>query len=380
MEKTKQNGILHRLRREIMCGALSCVLALGAVLTMPGMGMTARADKEYEVNGFKYKGRISEGSCNTTGCDENKLGEVVYIPAQVNIEGHACNVLHITSRAFVNCKKIKKITIGEGIFGISSYAFSNSSITEIEIPASIGSISEYVFSGCNITKIRFNGTMPPSLGFNKNWLGNAANNNITIELPDNADKTAWESALGKLTSNGSINIKYYTPSSSSYSSTTSSPNQEKNSDGEVEFIEEEPVNRIPAHVCQYEWEVVREVSADQDGLEQYLCKLCGNVQSTLTIPASQYQVQELYTKVTGAAEGETVTYDTGMVHTVCDKLFTKLQERKDITLVLTYQYKGESYRTTFPAGADYTELMQDTDQFYGMLGLNGRCGIVTEKN
>ena len=122
------------------------------------------------------------------------------------------------------------------------------------------------------------------------------------------------------------------------------------------------------------------MGADQDGLEQYLCKLCGNVQSTLTIPASQYQVQELYTKVTGAGEGETVTYDTGMVHTICDKLFTKLQERKDITLVLTYQYKGENYRTTFPAGVDYTELMQDADQFYGMLGLNGRCGIVTEKN
>ena len=381
MGKTKQNGILHRLRKNIMCGVLSCVLVLGAVLTMPGMGMTARADKEYEVNGFKYKGRISEGSCNTTGCDENKLGEVVYIPAQVNIEGHACNVLHITSRAFVNCKKIKKITIGEGIFGISSYAFSNSSITEIEIPASIGSISSNVFDGCNITKIRFNGTMPPSLGFNKNWLGNAANNNIIIELPEGADRDAWNQALSSLIQNNSIVIKTYNPNSSSSSSTTSSsPNQEKNSDGEVEFIEEEPVNRIPAHVCQHEWEVVREVSADQDGLEQYLCKLCGNVQSTLTIPASQYQVQELYTKVTGAGEGETVTYDTGMVHTVCDKLFTKLQQRKDVTLVITYQYKGESYRTTFPAGADYTELLQDADQFYGMLGLNGRCGIVTEKN
>ena len=368
MGKTKQNGILHRLRKNSMCGVLSCVLVLGAVLTMPGMGMTARADKEYEVNGFKYKGRISEGSCNTTGCDENKLGEVVYIPAQVNIEGHACNVLHITSRAFVNCKKIKKITIGEGIFGISSYAFSNSSITEIEIPASIGSISSNVFDGCNITKIRFKGTTPPRLY--GDWLYGVSNS-ITIEIPNNADRKAWDLAL-KNNSNIAV-INTYTPASSSSSS--SSPNQEKNSGGE--FIEEEPVNRIPEHVCQYEWEVVREVGADQDGLEQYLCKLCGNVQSTLTIPASHYQVQELYTKVTGAAVGETVTYDLGSVHTICDKLFTKLQERKDITLVITYQYKGENYCTTFPAGADYTELLQDADQFYGMLGLNGRCGITT---
>ena len=381
MGKTKQNGILHRLRRGIMCGALSCALAFGMMLTMPGMGMTAKADNEYKVNGFKYKGSIGEGLCNVTGCDENNLGEVVYIPAQVNIEGHACNVIHITSRAFANCKKIKKITIGEGISGISSDAFRYSSVTEIEIPASIKSISSNVFDGCNITKIRFNGTMPPSLGFNKDWLGNAADKNIIIELPEGSDKDAWNQALSSLIQNNSIVIKTYNPNSSNSSSTTTSPNQEKNnSNGEAEFIKEEPVNRIPEHVCQYEWEVVREVSADQDGLEQYLCKLCGNVQSTLTIPASQYQVQELYTKVTGAGEGETVTYDTGMVHTVCDKLFTKLQQRKDITLVITYQYKGENYRTTFPAGADYTELLQDADQFYGMLGLNGRCGIVTEKN
>lgn len=194
-----------------------------------------------------------------------------------------------------------------------------------------------------------------------------------IEIPEGADRSAWEKAIDPYGTGYSFKIQTYNPvSSSSYS-----PNQEKNNNDEVEFIEEEPVNRIPEHVCQYEWEVVREVGADQDGLEQYLCKLCGSVQSTLTIPASHYQVQELYTKVTGAAEGKTVTYDLGSVHTICDKLFIKLQERKDITLVITYKYKGENYRTTFPAGADYTELMQDEDQFYGMLGLNGRCEITT---
>ena len=66
--------------------------------------------------------------------------------------------------------------------------------------------------------------------------------------------------------------------------------------------------KIPEHVCQYEWETVREAGAGQDGLERYLCKLCGDVQATLVISAAQYQVQELYTKVTGAAAGETVTY------------------------------------------------------------------------
>ena len=380
MERTKENGKWNKLRRTIMCGILSCVLALGAVLTMPGMGMTAKAaDGSENVGGIIYYFRENLGEAYVYGFDKSTIGPEIHIPAKIKrpSDNREFSVTTIVGKS-LQFARASKITLEEGIQQIGGSAFSDNNITEIEIPASVYWIRSKAFDYCkNLTKVRFKGTTPPTT-FDSDWLGSAASNNITIELPNNADKTAWESALGKLTSNGSIKIEYYTPSSSSSSS--SSPNQENNSNGEVEFIEEEPINRIPEHVCQYEWEVVREVSADQDGLEQYLCKLCGNVQSTLTVPASHYQVQELYTKVTGAGEGETVTYDLGMVHTVCDKLFTKLQQRKDITLVITYQYKGESYRTTFPAGADYTELIQDTDQFYGMLGLNGRCGIVTEKN
>ena len=373
MGKTKQNGVLKRLRKNIMCGILSCVLVLGAVLLMPGI--TARADDFYSNEGVKYSINVSNKTASVSSCNPYEIKSEVHIPAIIKYNKDEIKVIGINACVFMGRTKINKITLEEGIQCIEQYAFCGTSITEIEIPASINWMSEGIFGGCNsLTRVRFKGTTPPSM-FDSNWLGSAANNNITIELPDNADMTAWNKVLGS-----NVTIKTYTPASSSSSSTTSSPNQEKNSDGEIEVIEEEPINRIPEHVCQYEWEVVREVGANQDGLEQYLCKLCGNVQSTLTIPASHYQVQELYTKVTGAAEGETVTYDLGMVHTVCDKLFTKLQERKDITLVLTYQYKGESYRTTFPAGEDYTELMQDTDQFYGMLGLNGRCEIVTEKN
>ena len=376
MEKTKQNGVLKRLRKNIMCGVLSCVLALGAVLIMPGM--TAKADNiDFNDGNIKYSLNSDDRTAIVEGPKDKRIGPDVRIPAIIEHAGTKYHVTEINRDAFNGCLNIKKIIIEEGIKCIGCYAFVLSGITEIEIPASVNEIEENIFCHCNIKKICFKGTTPPRY-IDSKWLENVNNNNITIEIPDDANRTEWENAL-HLSSN--ITLKGGKSDSSSSSSTTSSsPSHENNSDGEIEVIEEEPVNRIPAHVCQYEWEVVREVSADQDGLEQYLCKLCGNVQSTLTVPASHYQVQELYTKVTGAGEGETVTYDLGSVHTICDKLFTKLQERKDITLVITYQYKGESYRTTFPAGADYTELMQDTDQFYGMLGLNGRCGIVTEKN
>ena len=374
MGKTKQNGILHRLRRGIMCGALSCALALGMMLTMPGM--TARAAEEEVVENIKYNNfNDSNDTCSVASYqDSDKIGEEVHIVSKVYHNNKQYNVTIMEDSAFYGCN-IKKITIDEGLEKIGSRVFFLTDIREFELPASIKNVSYGAFDGCLPQRIRFLGKTPPN--FDPGWLNGVNSTSITIEIPQEADKKEWESALSSSGNNDLIkSIQIYgQTSSSSSSSTTSSPNQEKNSDGE--FIEEEPVNRIPEHVCQYEWEVVREVGADQDGLEQYLCKLCGSVQSTLTIPASHYQVQELYTKVTGAAEGETVTYDLGSVHTICDKLFIKLQERKNITLVITYKYKGENYRTTFPAGADYTELMQDEDQFYGMLGLNGRCGITT---
>ena len=372
MGKTKQNGILHRLRRGIMCGALSCALALGMMLTMPGMGMTARAaDDTFEVDGIIYN-CFTTGKVQVNGIVDNKIGPEVHIPATIKSPNsqEEYKVVEINIKA-LSCTKIKKITLEEGIETIEIWAFDGTSITEIQIPASVKSIGAKIFgSSNNIKKVCFKGVEPPEF-VSDDWLGSNTNN-ITIEIPKGANEKLWKNGINP-NDKYTFDIQTYDPTASS----SSSPNQEKSSDGEVEFIEEEPVNRIPKHVCQYEWEVVREVGADQDGLEQYLCKLCGNVQSTLTIPASHYQVQELYTKVTGAAEGETVTYDLGSVHTICDKLFTKLQERKDITLVITYKYKGENYRTTFPAGADYTELLQDADQFYGMLGLNGRCGITT---
>ena len=383
MGKTKQNGILHRLRKNIMCGVLSCVLVLGAVLTMPGMGMTAKADDDtFIVGGITYR-RVGITNKCMVSLNFSYQGTEVNIPTSVINNGITYTVEYVNYNAFNGCKNINKITLGNTIKVILNQAFEETNIEEIEIPESVIAIGYCVFNGCsNLKKICFKGKQPPSIDLN--WLGDVSN--IIIELPDDADISEWKRKLN-LDNYPNVKIKgdnedsSSNPSTSGSSSTTSSsPNQEKSNNGEIEVIEEEPVNRIPEHVCQYEWEVVREVGADQEGLEQYLCKLCGNVQSTLTTPASQYQVQELYTKVTGAGEGENVTYDTGLVHTVCDKLFTKLQQRKDVTLVITYQYKGENYRTTFPAGEDYTELMQDTDQFYGMLGLNGRCGIVTEKN
>ena len=380
MEKAMQSGRLNRLRKKIACGVLGCLLAVGAML-MPETGMTAQAAyTNYEKNGITYE-ILSDNTCVVRRYDSSKAGTEVHIPAEIDYKGNKYPVVGLYSGVFWS-GLLEKITLEEGLLIIKDGAFEGSELKEIEIPASVNWIEQEVFWNCkNLTKISFRRTKPPVINAG---IFDGCNNLKTIQIPVGANKDEWEAALqGKGLDINQITIQFYTPTfpgsdSASTSTSTSTPAEQGGGEVSLEAAEEEPVNRIPEHVCQYEWETVREAGAGQDGLEQYLCKLCGSVQSTLTIPASQYQVQELYTKVTGAAEGETVTYDMGQIHTVCDKLFTKLQERGDITLILTYRYKGADHRTTFPAGADYTELMADEEQFYGMLGLNGRCGIVTE--
>lgn len=370
MKKRVWSETSDRLRKKIMWGVLGCLSAMGVMLLMPGTELKVQATQpsmefNVEIEGITYIAHPVPASsyCEVFACDPDKTGPEVHIPAAIEHEGVRYQVRRIKPAALAK-SSLKKITLEEGLEAIETQVFCNTQITEIEFPASVRDIGREALQNCTrLKRIRFRGGTPGML-----WPGalkNIKNSEvITIQIPQGADEEEWKTAL---IAAGLPADRFKIDDASSGSSSAPSPSSPAESGGS-----------IPEHVCQYEWETVREAGAGQDGLEQYLCKLCGSVQSTLTIPASQYQVQELYTKVTAAAEGETVTYDMGQIHTVCDKLFTKLQERSDVTLILTYRYKGADHRTTFPAGADYTELIEDEEQFYGMLGLNGRCGIVTE--
>ena len=86
MGKTKQNGILHRLRRGIMCGALSCVLVFGAVLIMPGMEMTARAADYFEDKGIRYLCDNNSLTAKVAYAVDKDRSEV-YIPATIEYKG-----------------------------------------------------------------------------------------------------------------------------------------------------------------------------------------------------------------------------------------------------------------------------------------------------
>ena len=132
------------------------------------------------------------------------------------------------------------------------------------------------------------------------------------------------------------------------------------------------------HICSYSWKTLSEGSAYSNLYEIQSCDICGDIKMTNFKYADDFVRDRLQTQIKEARKDWVVVNDLGFHHTLHDEVFVWLKERNDVTLVVTYDYEGTYYQTTFPAGADYSEFLQDDVKFYGMPGLNGRCGIVSE--
>ena len=95
--------------------------------------------------------------------------------------------------------------------------------------------------------------------------------------------------------------------------------------------------------------------------------------------AQESDAEELYGYIKDAAENGLVTYDAKTNTAISDYIIQKMAERRDVTTVISFEYKGEKYQITFSPEADYDALLNDEEQFYGYLGLSGYKGITVEK-
>ena len=133
------------------------------------------------------------------------------------------------------------------------------------------------------------------------------------------------------------------------------------------------------HLCNMEWVTTKEPSVGEDGEECYRCSSCGRTEQKMPIPGAVAYVKDLYGFIKDAAENGLVTYDAKTNTAISDYILQKMAERRDVTTVISFEYKGEKYRITFSPEADYDALLNDEEQFYGYLGLSGYEGITVEK-
>ena len=133
------------------------------------------------------------------------------------------------------------------------------------------------------------------------------------------------------------------------------------------------------HLCNMEWVTTKEPSVGEDGEECYRCSSCGRTEQKMPIPGAVAYVKDLYGFIKDAAENGLVTYDAKTNTAISDYILQKMAERRDVTTVISFEYKGEKYQITFSPEADYDALLNDEEQFYGYLGLSGYKGIMVEK-
>ena len=111
-----------------------------------------------------------------------------------------------------------------------------------------------------------------------------------------------------------------------------------------------------------------------------MCTGCGAVQEQRSIPASMASVKNLFGFVNNVPENGTVTTDFGRLHTISDYLLKKMAERSDAAVTIQFEYKNQKLQITFPAGTDYTPVLDDTDTMYGFYGVAAKLGLtVTER-
>ncbi len=94
--------------------------------------------------------------------------------------------------AFVYCRNLANVTLGEGVQSIGSYAFDGcTALTSIEIPASVTFIANEAFDGCSgLKEIHFKGDAPDYIdasAFGASW----SSTKVTATVFYPADNATW---------------------------------------------------------------------------------------------------------------------------------------------------------------------------------------------
>ncbi len=140
----------------------------------------------------------------------------------------------------------------------------------------------------------------------------------------------------------------------------------------------ESSSNVSSHTHSFNWVTVTEPSVGVDGLEEYRCS-CGLVEQSQVIPGSQFYVKNMFGNIKDASANGTVEYDAGSWHTISDYVLKKMAERPDVAVTVRFTYKGKNYQIIFPAGTDYTAVLNDEDIMYGYFGVAEKLGLtVTE--
>ena len=129
----------------------------------------------------------------------------------------------------------------------------------------------------------------------------------------------------------------------------------------------------PGHNHNWEWGTITEPTEYSDGMEGYICTICGATKDTVTIPSTGVFMENKYNQVKNAKAGETVVLEMGPWHSLSKGFMEEIAKRRDVTFVIHFIYEGKKYEVVIPAGRPL--VLDPSIDWYGPLKQNEMFGM-----
>ena len=136
---------------------------------------------------------------------------------------------------------------------------------------------------------------------------------------------------------------------------------------------EESSGHHSSHTHSYSWQTITSPTAYSDGVEAYICSICGDIAARNPLPAVGVFEAETANSIRNAPKNGTVNIETATWNSFGRGVRDALKERPDVTLKISFLsegHKGVPLNLTIPAGTDIDSLYDDN-------GYMGLCRVGT---
>jgi len=298
------------------------------------------------------------------------------------------SVKSIGESAFRDCTSLSSITIPNVPDGvcIKKSAFENcTSLSKITIQGTITTIEENAFDGCNPETLIFeDGVNSTTI---KTILGNtgmSTSNLKDVVVPDSL--LAEVNTMGEL----DLGVRLSLISKTAYDARNKGADPESDDDDDDDddsddgekketVVQTSVDKKLEDHTHNYTRFIVRDVMNNQYGLEVLRCSCC-EAKEIYLIPSSAYIVKDICPAIIKAPANGIASCDSGENWRISDYIIKRLDERKDVTVLINFEYNGEKCLMTIPARRDYTKLLKDENYFYDYFSFKSLVpGVKIEK-
>ncbi|MDO4303693.1 MAG: hypothetical protein Q4D94_07225 [Bacillota bacterium] len=132
---------------------------------------------------------------------------------------------------------------------------------------------------------------------------------------------------------------------------------------------EESENDREAFLCMHSpaYSLYKEATPQSDAVLEEHCERCGQHMSYQEVPNSAYVsfLDEAAERIQDAGWGEQVVISTDRWISFDRRVFDRLAEREDVSVLVEYRYEGSDFAVLLPAGTNMEEVLDE----------NGFCGF-----